>query len=97
MSVTREREGTGLTNLTLHYDDPALVVYTDPPGVLQDVGPELPDELSVLVVDLDLVGRGPGIETFMYSDRRKHILLLNVLLVVGRECNYLIYQLYDHS
>ena len=45
--------------LALNDDNPSLVVYTDPPGVLQYVSPELPDELSVLIIDLNLVSRGP--------------------------------------
>ena len=50
---------TSLAYLTLDDDNSSLVVHADAAGVLQDVCPELPDELTVLVVDLDLVRRGP--------------------------------------
>ena len=43
--------------LALHNDYPALVVYADPPGMLKDVCSKLPDKLTVLVVDLDLMSR----------------------------------------
>ena len=46
--------------LALNDDNPPLVVYTDPPWVLQDVSPELPNELSVLIIDLNLVSRRPN-------------------------------------
>ena len=44
-------------HLTLHDDDPALVVDGDAARVLEDVRPELANELPVLVVDLYLVRR----------------------------------------
>jgi len=57
--VTELVEDDHTHHLALYYYDPALVVHTDSSGVLEDVGAELPHELTVLVVDLDLVGRGP--------------------------------------
>ncbi len=41
-------------NLALDDDDPALVVDADSARMLQNVGAEFPDELSVLIVDLNL-------------------------------------------
>jgi hypothetical protein len=46
-------------HFALDDDDAALVVDGDAARVLQDVGAELPHELTVLVVDLDLVGGRP--------------------------------------
>lgn len=46
-------------HLALYNDDPALVVDCDASGVLQNVGPELANKLTVLVVDLNLVRGRP--------------------------------------
>ena len=45
--------------LALDHNNPPFVVDTNPARVLQDIRPKLPHKLSVLVVDLDLVRRGP--------------------------------------
>ena len=45
--------------LALDHNDPAFVVDANTTRVLQDVRPKLPHKLPVLVVDLDLVRRGP--------------------------------------
>ena len=46
--------------LALDNNDPALVVHADAAGVLEYVRAKLPDELSVLVVDLNLMRGRPG-------------------------------------
>lgn len=46
-------------HLALDHNNPPFVVDTNPARVLQDIRPKLPHKLSVLVVDLDLVRRGP--------------------------------------
>ena len=45
--------------LALDDNDPAFVVDANTTRVLKDVRPKLPHKLPVLVVDLDLVRRGP--------------------------------------
>ena len=46
--------------LALDNNDPSLVVHADAAGVLEYVRAKLPDELSVLVVDLNLMRGRPG-------------------------------------
>ncbi len=54
--------------LALYDDDAALVVDTDAARVLQDVRAKLAHKLTVLVVDLDLMSRGPDNKTVIDSE-----------------------------
>ena len=56
----------GYYNLALDHNNPAFVVDANTPRVLKDVRPKLPNKLPVLVVDLDLVRRRPGITQSSY-------------------------------
>ena len=46
--------------LALDDNDAALVVHTHAPRVLENVGAKLPNKLSVLVVDLNLMRGRPA-------------------------------------
>lgn len=46
-------------DLALDNNDPPLVVHADAPGVLENIRAKLPDKLSVLVVDLNLMRGRP--------------------------------------